>query len=107
VPGGTHAARRISAGRGHWRSGAHRPGAGGYSPDKVPPSSRPATDLADDGLDQVEVLCIAEPAREPPGDHLGAGPLLQAPGQQRVQPGISSEHVTEPGEVLNRQALQE
>ena len=67
----------------------------------------PATDLAGDGPDQVEVLCVAEAAREPAGDHLGAGPLPQASGQQRAQPGISSEHVTEPGEALNRQALPE
>src|SRR5579863_2679643 len=83
-------------------------GAKSLRPQPQPPLQvQPATDLADDGLDKVEVLCVAEPACEPAGDHLCARPLPQAPGQQRAQPGISSEHVTEPGEVLNRQALQE
>ena len=66
-----------------------------------------APDLADRGLDELEILGVAEPARELVGDRLGAGPLPQAPGQQRAQPDVGGERATEPGEVLSGQALEE
>ena len=83
-------------------------GAEPLCPQPEPPVQvQAATDLADGGLDELEVLGVAEPASELVGDHLGAGPLPQASGQQGTEPGVGAQRVIEPGEVLSGQALQE
>ena len=66
-----------------------------------------ATDFADGRLDQLEVIGVAEPARELVGDHLGSDPFPQARGQQVAEAGASGERVAELGEVLSGQALKE
>ena len=66
-----------------------------------------AANLADGGLDELEVVGVAEPARELASDHLGPGPFPQAPGQQGAEPGASGERAAELGEVLSGQALKE
>ena len=66
-----------------------------------------AADLADDGLDEIETLSVAEPPREPVCNHLGTSPLPQARRQQGTQAGASGKHVAEPGEVLSGRALDE
>ncbi len=66
-----------------------------------------APDLTDGGLDELEILGVAEPPREPVCDHLGTGPLPQARRQQGTQAGASGKRVAEPGEVLSGQALKE
>ena len=59
-----------------------------------------ATDLADGGLEELEILGVAEPALEPVCDRVGAGPLPQARRQQGAQAGVSGERAAELGEVL-------
>ena len=66
-----------------------------------------AADLADGGLDQLEILGVAEPAREPVCDRLGTGPLHQARGKQSAEPDVGGQRAAEPGEILSGQALQE
>ena len=68
---------------------------------------QPAADLADGGLDEVKVLSVAEPAFEPVGDLLSAGPLPQARGQQRAEPGPGGERAAELSEVLGGKALKQ
>ena len=66
-----------------------------------------ATDLADGGLEELEVLGVAEPAREHTGDRLGTDPLPQARRQQGAQVGTSGERAAELREVLSGEAFQE
>jgi len=51
------------------------------------------TDLADTGIDELEVLGVAEPARELGGDRFGACPLSGPPGEQRAEPDVGGERV--------------
>src|SRR5580704_4953447 len=53
-----------------------------------------APHLADRGLEELEILGVAEPAREPVGDRLGAGPLHRARGQQGAEPDAGGERAT-------------
>src|SRR5579859_984934 len=77
-------------------------------PEPEPPAQvQAATDLADGGLDDLEVPGVAEPLREPACDFFGTGPLPEAPGQQRPEPDVGGDRVAEPGEVLSGQALEE
>jgi len=83
-------------------------GAEPLRPEPEPPAqAQAAANLASGGLDQLEVLGVAEPARELGGDRLGAVPLPEAPGQQRAEPGVGGERLTEPGEILGGEPLKE
>src|SRR5580700_9175945 len=67
-------------------------GAEPFRPQPEPPVQvQAAANLADGGLDELEVVGVAEPARELASDHLGPGPFPQAPGQQGAEPGASGE----------------
>ena len=66
-----------------------------------------ASDVTDSRLDELEVLGVPEPASELAGDHVGAGPLLEASGQQGAEYGVGAQRVIEPVEVLSSEALQE
>src|SRR5580704_3852417 len=83
-------------------------GAEPLRPEPEPPVQVQATtDLADGGLDELEILGVAEPALEPVCDRAGAGPLPQARRQQGAQAGISGERAAELGEVLSGDAPDE
>ena len=82
-------------------------GAEPLGPQPQPPAQlQAAADLAEGGLDELEVLGVAEPARELAGDRFAAGPLPQARRQQRAEPGVGGERAAELGEVLIGQALE-
>jgi hypothetical protein len=73
-----------------------------FRPEPEPPVQvQAAPDLADGGIDDLEVPGVAEPACELGGDRLGTGPLPEARGQQRAEPDVGGDRVTEPGEVLS------
>src|SRR5262249_48279802 len=77
-------------------------------PEPEPPVQvQTAADLADGGFHELEILGIAEPAREPVYDRLGTGPLPQARGQQGAQAGFFGQSAAEPGEVLSSETLDE
>ena len=83
-------------------------GAEPLGPQPQPPAQlQAAADIAEGGLDELEVLGVAEPARELAGDRLAAGPLPQALRQQGAEPGVGGERAAELGEVLISQALKE
>jgi len=83
-------------------------GAEPLRPQPQPPAQvQAATDLAHGGLDELEGPGVAEPPRERLGNRLGAGPLPEAPGQQRAEPDIGGERITEPGEILSGEARKE
>src|SRR5689334_15884495 len=57
-------------------------------PEPQPPVQvQAAPDVACGRLDELEILGIAEPAREPVCDRLGTGPLPEARRQQGAQAG--------------------
>ena len=54
-----------------------------FRPQPEPPVQvQTAANLADGGLDELEILGVAEPAREPASDRLGPGPFPQARGSR-------------------------
>ena len=83
-------------------------GAEPLGPQPQPPAQlQAAADIAEGGLDELEVLGVAEPARELAGDRFAAGPFPQAPRHQGAEPGVSGERAAKRGEVLISQALKE
>lgn len=67
-----------------------------------------AADLADGGLERYpKPSVLPNQHANPVCDHLRAGPLLRARGEQGAQPGIGRERAAQLGEVLTGEAAKE